>query len=390
MGGGDFLSHLIEGDALGACNGTFVRIVRPRREDEEATRSDGIEKEVGGFEVIAEAVVGEIDDIAIVMKERVEHFLFIARDERRDHDCAFGGGIETACFVVFEGLVVAMFSGIFDPHATDVDGLAELFHENADITDGIVHPTVNLHVMLNAKEAGFEALGSEAGGVHLDIADHRLELTVRGHRTNKRLFDKDDILNPNIISGNGRNLFLSPNTISGNGQNLIRDGRNLLHRNLLGNGVNAELFDALPETTDGRKDALGHWGGDVENGMKMVRHEAVLQETDLRVTLGDLSQVVDNSFAEFRALDIGLRRVVLGTFQFSENRLTRRNYQNHVIDAYAVPCMTVFLPMPVVLLHLRQFWRKGTKNFGHVQVLGDFFAPDSISGNGRNFVTPWI
>ena len=42
MGGGDFLGHLIEGDALGACNGTFVRFVRPWREDEEATRSDGI------------------------------------------------------------------------------------------------------------------------------------------------------------------------------------------------------------------------------------------------------------------------------------------------------------------------------------------------------------
>ena len=172
MGGGDFLCHLIKGDALGACNGTFVRFVRPGREDEEATRSDGIEKEVGGFEVIAEAVGGEIDDIAIVMNERVEHFLFIARDERRDHDCAFGGSIETACFVVFEGLVVAMFSGIFDPHATDVDGLAELLHEDTDITYGIVGATVDLDVVLDAEEAGFEALSSEAGGVHLDITDH--------------------------------------------------------------------------------------------------------------------------------------------------------------------------------------------------------------------------
>ncbi len=172
MGGGDILGHLIEGDALGACNGTFVRFVRPWREDEEATRSDGIEKEVGGFEVITEAVVGEIDDIAIVMKESVEHFLFIARDERRDHDYAFGSGIETACFVVFEGLVVAMFSGIFDPHATDVDGLAELLHEDADIADGIVGSTVNLDVMLYAEEAGFETFGCETSRIHLYITDH--------------------------------------------------------------------------------------------------------------------------------------------------------------------------------------------------------------------------
>ena len=171
MGGGDFLGHLIKGDALGACNGTFVRIVRPGREDEEATRSDGIEKEVGGFEVIAEAVVGEIDDIAIVMKERVEHFLFIARDERRDHDCALGSGIKTGGFVVFEGLVVAMFGGIFDPHTTHVDGLAELLHEDTDITDRIVGATIDLYVMLNAEEAGFETLDSEARRVHVEIAD---------------------------------------------------------------------------------------------------------------------------------------------------------------------------------------------------------------------------
>ena len=204
MGGGDFLGHLIKGDALGACNGTFVRIVRPGREDEEATRSDGIEKEVGGFEVIAEAVVGEIDDIAIVMKERVERFLFIARDERRDHDCAFGGGIETACFVVFEGLVVAMFSGIFDPHATDVDGLAKLLHEDTDITYGIVSATVDLDVVLDAEEAGVEALSSEAGGVHLDVTDHRLELAVCGHGAEEGFLREDGELEPDAISANRR------------------------------------------------------------------------------------------------------------------------------------------------------------------------------------------
>ena len=178
MGGGDFLCHLIEGDALGACNGTFVRIVRPGREDEQATCSNGIKKEVGGFEIIAEAVIGEVDDIAIVMKEGMEHFLLIAGDKRRDHDRTFGSGIEADCFVVFEGLVVAMFGGIIDPHAAHVDGLAELLHEDADITDGIVDTAVDLDVVLDTEEAGFEALSSEAGGVHLDVTDHRLELAV--------------------------------------------------------------------------------------------------------------------------------------------------------------------------------------------------------------------
>ena len=151
---------MIEGDALGASDRAFIGIVRPGRENEQAACGNGIEEEVGGFEVIAETVVGEVDDIAIVAKEGMEHFLFIARDERRDHDRAFGGGIETGGFVVFEGLVVAMFGGILDPHAAYVDGLAELLHEDADIAYGIVGATIDLDVVLDTEEAGFEALGS--------------------------------------------------------------------------------------------------------------------------------------------------------------------------------------------------------------------------------------
>ena len=162
---------MIEGDALGASDRAFVGIVRPGREDEQTACGYGIEEKVGGVEVIAEAVVGEVDDIAIVMKEGMEHFLFIARDERRDHDRAIGSGIETGGFVVFEGLVVAMFGGIFNPHAADMDGLAELLHEDTDITDGIVGTTVDLDVVLDAEEAWFEALGSETSGVHVEIAN---------------------------------------------------------------------------------------------------------------------------------------------------------------------------------------------------------------------------
>ena len=188
MGGGDFLGHLIKGDALGACNGTFVRIVRPGREDEEATRSDGIEKEVGGFEVIAEAVIREVDDIAIVMKERVEHFLFIARDERRDHDRAFGGSFEAGGFVIFEGLVVAVLLSIFDPNAADMNGAVAVIMEKGDVTHGAVGAAGDVDVGLDAEEAGFEALGSEAHGVHLDIADHGLELVLSEERAEEGAF----------------------------------------------------------------------------------------------------------------------------------------------------------------------------------------------------------
>ena len=151
---------MIEGDALGASDRAFIGIVRPGREDEQTACGYGIEEEVGGLEVIAEAFVREVDDIAIVMNEGMEHFLLIARDERRNHDRAFGSGIEAGGFVVFEGLVVAMFGGILDPHATDVDGLAGLLHEDADIAYGIVGATIDLDVVLDTEEAGFEALGS--------------------------------------------------------------------------------------------------------------------------------------------------------------------------------------------------------------------------------------
>ena len=382
MGGGDFFCHLIEGDALGACNGTFVRIVRPGREDEEATRSDGIEKEVGGFEVIAEAVVGEIDDIAIVMKERVEHFLFIARDERRDHDCAFGGGIETACFVVFEGLVVAMFSGIFDPHATDVDGLAELLHEDTDITYGIVGATVDLDVVLDAEEAGFEALSSEAGGVHLDIANHRLELAASGHGAEEGFLREDGELEPDAISANRRNLGV-PDSISGNERNLIRNGRNLLlipntisgnERNLVGGRVEGEFFDALPEATDDSEDALRHGGCDVENGVQVVRHEAVLEQFDLGVALGDLGEVVNDGFAEFGALHIGLHGVVVGDDEFAQQGVAGRYHKDHVVDADAAPSAAVLLPMPSIVCHVRQFLAQSyKKNLRYASFRGKFF-----------------
>ena len=102
----------------------------------------------------------------------MEHFLFIARDEGRYHDRAFGGGIETGGFVVMKGLVIAVFYGIFDPNTAYMDRLAKLLHKNADIAHGIVDTSVDLDVMLHAEEAWLEALGSKANRVHLDITYH--------------------------------------------------------------------------------------------------------------------------------------------------------------------------------------------------------------------------
>ena len=58
MGDADLLSHLIEGDAFGAGDSAFIGIVRPRRENEQVACGNSIKKEIGGFEIIADAVAG--------------------------------------------------------------------------------------------------------------------------------------------------------------------------------------------------------------------------------------------------------------------------------------------------------------------------------------------
>ena len=82
--------------------------------------------------------------------------------------------------------------------------------------------------------------------------------------------------------------------------------------------------------------------------MEMVRHETVLEQLDFGVPFRDLREVVDDGFAEFRALDIRLRGVVLGDLQFTEERFAGRYDQNQVVDADSAPCAAIGLPMPVV------------------------------------------
>ena len=115
--------------------------------------------------------------------------------------------------------------GLVDEAMADMDWLAVVLREEEDISDGIIHATVDFDVVLDAEEARLEALGGKAGGVHLDVADHRLELVVRGHRAEERFVREDNgkLLVPDAISANGRN-FIVPNTIAGNGRNLFGDG----------------------------------------------------------------------------------------------------------------------------------------------------------------------
>ena len=164
---------------------------------------------------------------------------------------------------------------------------------------------------------------------------------MRGHGAEEGFLREDDILLPDSISGNGRNLGV-PDSISGN------------ERNLLGSGIEGEFFDALPETTDDSEDALRHGGCDVENGVQVVRHKAVLEQFDLGVSLGDLGEVVNDGFAEFGALHVGLHGVVVGDDEFAQQGVAGRYHKDHVVDADAAPSAAVLLPMPSVVCHVRQ------------------------------------
>jgi len=155
----------------------FVGIVRPRREDEQTAFGNGIKQKVGGLEILTETVIGDVDDGVFFLEENMEHLLFMLRDERRDHNCALTSGENTAVLVITKRLVVAVLFSILHPHTTDVDWAVVIVLEEGDIPHTSVGAVGDVDVGLYTEEAGLDALGSEAYGVHLNVADHGLELT---------------------------------------------------------------------------------------------------------------------------------------------------------------------------------------------------------------------
>lgn len=122
----------------------------------------------------------------------------------------------------------------------------------------------------------------------------------------------------------------------------------------MGGRVEGEFFDALPEATDDSEDALRHGGCDVENGVQVVRHEAVLEQFDLGVSLGDLGEVVNDGFAEFGTLHVCLHGIVVGDDEFAQQGVAGGYHKDHVVDADAAPSVAVLLPMPSVVCHVRK------------------------------------
>ena len=155
----------------------------------------------------------------------------------------------------------------------------------------------------------------------------------------------------------------------------------------MGGRVEGEFFDALPEATDDSEDALRHGGCDVENGVEVVRHEAVLEQFDLGVSLGDLGEVVNDGSTEFGALHVGLHGFVVGDDEFAQQGVAGRYHKDHVVDADAAPSSAVLLPMPSVVCHVRQFGAKLHKKSEIRKFSGEILLmPNTISANGRNFL----
>ena len=167
----------------------------------------------------------------------------------------------------------------------------------------------------------------------------------------------------------------------------------------MGGRVEGEFFDALPEATDNSEDALRHGGCDMENGVEVVRHEAILEQFDLGVSLGDMGEVVNDGSAEFGALHVGLHGVIVGDDEFAEKRLARGDYHGDMIQTGAFPHRVGLLPLPCVVIHTTEFsLPQGRDYFSNSGAKVRFFfdmgkfsrenlwAPDNISANGRNFI----
>ena len=73
----------------------------------------------------------------------------------------------------------------------------------------------------------------------------------------------------------------------------------------------AEFFDGLPVTTYHTHDTTRHRLADMENHMQMIRHEAELENTHLRVVLIQMHKTINNTFTKRCALHSRLGGVIV-------------------------------------------------------------------------------
>lgn len=65
----DLLRHAIHSDAVRAGDVLFMRVIVPRRKDEDTTGSNGIKERIRRLVVIAETVIGYVDKVAFFLQK---------------------------------------------------------------------------------------------------------------------------------------------------------------------------------------------------------------------------------------------------------------------------------------------------------------------------------
>ena len=94
--------------------------------------------------------------------------------------------------------------------------------------------------------------------------------------------------------------------------------------------------------------------------MYMIRHNAKLQDANLRMYILNMKDSMDDFFAEICALDEGLRRIVIRNNKRAQQGFPRRDSQCDMVDPNTFPRRFRFLPRPLIVCHIR-ISNSGTK-----------------------------
>ena len=322
--------------------------MREGREDKDIASIDSIEEAVSGLVIVTEAIVRQEDEGAVLGEENGKDLLLMFGDERRDKDSALAGGYYTTIHVFAEGLRVAGF-GFVNEDMADVDLHKTGSHQKFGIPYSAGDTTGKFDVRLDTEEAGLEALGSEALGVHLYVAHHGIELTVAREGAHKRHLMEERIEGlPDRIR---RNRQTRSNGEVGIGKALNR-----------GRVLAAELFGGLPERAEDGHDALFHLAAYTNDEMEMIRHHTEPHDHYLWVTLIEMEEAGNELFSEGSFVHISLGWVLFGDDELTEERFAAGHGEGHMVDADALPCRTTLLPMPLILRHSSKSGAKVQKN----------------------------
>ena len=215
------------------------------------------------------------------------------------------------------------------------------------------------------KEAGLQPFGRQALRVHLDIANHRVQLSTPGQRADEWPFSKDR----KRIGPFSRRLYalslapsfevlptFSPCLYALSSLSCCLHALPLfvacLRIQFGGNPQSVsppQFLHPLPISAHNAANARFHWARHIDDGVQVVGHQAELQNADGRVVFAHHIQLVNNSVAQCRPFYPCQRRRVLRNHQCAKQRLARRHRQCDVIHPGPSPGSSRLLPLPLFM-----------------------------------------